>query len=123
MQKIRLSMAWGRSCRATMEIIEQGDAMKDLDITQNINIIESLKSEMLYKVADVFQIHSEDGAHLDKDKNIADLIILLYLLASKMGYSYEAIDKMVLSRLLSGIVSDEGMWRSDLSALKQHLEQ
>lgn len=100
-----------------------GDGMKNLEITQNINIIESLKSELLYKVADIFQNQSEDGSHLAKDLPIADLMILLYLLASKMGYSYDSMDAQLQSRLTAAIVSEQSAWQGDLSALKEHLSR
>lgn len=95
----------------------------DLDVTKNINIIESLKSNALYKMADLFRYQDAEGQVMDKSGTVADLMILLYLLAEKMGYSYSVTDKNIINRLTAGIKSEEGEWREDLKLLLRHMEK
>lgn len=92
--------------------------MEDLFITKRINTIESLKSEALYKMADIFRYGGDDSKH----SAIADLIVILYILADKMGYSYQKTDDCVINGIKTRIKAGESEWHEELSILLRHFE-
>lgn len=97
----------------------------EFDITKKIQMIEKLKSSLLGQIADLYACMSEeeqiDASYLDI---LADIMTLTYLLANKLGASYEALDIKVLNKLKIALLNDKEHlteWHRELSELSNHL--
>ncbi|WP_461207324.1 MazG-like family protein [Clostridium sp. DL1XJH146] len=82
---------------------------EDFNIISNIRLVEHIKSQILYVVADLFNLLSK-GSHIAKDSLatcIAGAIILFYILGEKLGYSYIKIDEEIKKSLQLGIDEED----------------
>ncbi len=74
---------------------------EELNIMGNIKLIENYKNYLLSSVADIFMTMSK-GSRMDTleaQEEISEIILLSYLLGSKLGIDYSSIDETVLKRL------------------------
>lgn len=98
---------------------------KELDITKNINIIESLKCELLSDLAQLYagmhDPHSNEA--LEKDDILANMIMITYILAKRLGIPYHYLDMKILSKLRLGIIENNNEWYLDLATLSKHIEK
>lgn len=98
---------------------------KELDIAKNIHIIESLKCELLSDLAQLytgmFDSHSNEA--FEKDDIIANMIMVSYILAKRLGISYHSLDMKILNKLRLGTMEDDRQWYSDLISLSKHIEK
>lgn len=99
----------------------------DIDITKTIRIIESLKCQLLTDVAQLYSNMADNKCTI-KDDNadvLADIIIITYLLAKKIGISYDAVDIKLLNKVKLGIIegSDIEYWVRDLTKLSRHIDR
>lgn len=99
---------------------------KELDITRNINIIESLKCELLSDLAQLytgmFDPHSNEA--LEKDDILANMVMITYILAKKLGIPYHALDMKILNKLRLGIIENSNdQWYGELLSLSKHIEK
>ncbi|PRR80334.1 MazG-like family protein [Clostridium liquoris] len=97
------------------------------NIMRNIQVIEELKAELLCIIGDFFKLLTRgsniaQGAILDC---ISGAIIVLYILAERLGYSYTAVDENIKKKLKMGIVEDDEIEKEgkDLSRLYAHLKE
>ena len=96
-----------------------------VDITKTIRIIEGLKSELLTNVAQLYG-NMADGRAIEKDENLnvlADMVTIIYLLAWKMGISYEEVDKKLLDKIDLNILKEkDDDWVKQLITLSDYFE-
>jgi len=71
-----------------------------IDIAANVKQIEGLKSKILVEIANIFRIMSESSAENGElDGKFAEIIMNSYLLAAKLGFSYDDVHEKILSKL------------------------
>lgn len=99
---------------------------KGSDITKNIKIIEWMKTEILMSVSDLFNLLFKGVKPLDEtlQDTLANIIMITYLLAKRMGISFKEIDYKVREKIRIGIEEDHSVerWYGDLSNLKKHMD-
>ncbi|KOA20292.1 MazG-like family protein [Clostridium homopropionicum DSM 5847] len=98
----------------------------DFNIMSNIKIIENLKADLLCIVGDLFKLLAKgsnvaQGALLEC---ISGAIILLYLLAERLGYSHLEVDEEMKRKLKLGIIEEDIVEKEnkDLSRLYNHIK-
>lgn len=101
-----------------------GDGM---DITRNIRLIEWLKSELLSGVATLYQLlfkGSKNGHEAITDA-VANIILVCYLLARRLGITFAAVDLKVRDKIKLGITDEHEIekWYGDLSELSAYLNR
>ena len=67
---------------------------RDIDITRNIKIIEWLKSELITDVANLFKVlvnGMKEEVHDSISEILSNIILISYLLGTRLGISYNAI--------------------------------
>ena len=99
--------------------------MKDnVDIGRNIKIIEFLKCELLNSVSAVFEAiykGSREGQQMIIE-GLANIILVTYSLARRLGIEYSSIDKVQKKARLHMLEEHHlEKWYGDLSILYQHL--
>lgn len=98
---------------------------KELDITKNIHIIESLKCELLSDLSQLytgmFDPNSEEA--FEKDDILANMIMISYILAKRLGIPYHNLDMRILNKLRLGTMENNKQWYGDLISLTKHIEK
>ncbi|MFA9397472.1 MAG: MazG-like family protein [Clostridiaceae bacterium] len=99
----------------------------DFNIMSNIKVIEGLKADLICVIGQLFKLMTK-GANVAKDdilNSISGAISLLYILADRMGYSYEAVDEEIKRKLKEGIIEQDEIevQGKDLSKLYNHLRE
>lgn len=98
---------------------------KELDITKNINIIESLKCELLSDLAQLYtgMFDPNSTEALEKDDILANMIMITYILSKRLGIPYHMLDLKILNKLRLGIIEGNDEWYGDLVSLSKHIEK
>jgi len=99
----------------------------EFNIMSNIKIIEQLKAELLCIIGDFFKLLTK-GSNVAHDAIldcISGAIIILYILAERLGYSFTAVDESVKKKLKVGIIEEDGVEKQgkDLSRLYNHIKE
>jgi len=100
---------------------------EEFNIMSNIKIIEGLKAELVCILGDFFKLLSK-GSNIAQDAIldcISGAIIILYILAEKLGYSHLAIDETMKKKLKVGIVEGDPLEKNgkELSKLYDHIRE
>lgn len=101
----------------------------NIDITKNIQMIESLKNRLLVNITELFLVMSGELNETNDENSspadiFADLIISSYLLADKIGYSFDLIDvKMLRKMKLTLLNEQESKYSEQLLKLSRHLDK
>lgn len=100
---------------------------EEFNIMSNIKTIEGLKAELVCIIGDFFKLLSK-GSNIAQDAIldcISGAIIILYILAEKLGYSHLAIDETMKKKLKVGIVEGDTLEKNgkELSKLYNHLRE
>ncbi|GAA0771321.1 MazG-like family protein [Clostridium subterminale] len=100
---------------------------EEFNIMSNIKVIEGLKAELVCIVGDFFKLLSK-GSNIAQDAIldcISGAIIILYILAEKLGYSHLAIDETMKKKLKVGIVEGDPLEKNgkELSKLYDHIRE
>lgn len=99
---------------------------KGSEITRNIKIIEWMKTEILMSVSDLFNLLVKGVKPLDEaiQDTLANIIMITYLLAKRLGISFRDVDYKVKEKIKIGIDEDHSVerWYGDLSNLKKHMD-
>ena len=98
---------------------------EEFNIMSNIKVIEGLKAELLCIIADFFKLLSR-GSNVAQNAIIdciSGAMIILYILADKLGYSHLAVDESMKKKLKIGIVEGDQLEKNgkELSKLYEHL--
>jgi hypothetical protein len=99
----------------------------EFNIMSNIKIIEQLKAELLCIIGDFFKLLTK-GSNVAHDAIldcISGAIIVLYILAERLGYSFTAVDESIKKKLKLGIVEEDSIEKQgkDLSRLYTHIKE
>ena len=98
---------------------------RNTDITKNMKLIEWMKNELLMSVSELFNVfkgvRSADEGLQDI---LANIIMITYLLAKRLGISFNEIDYKIKEKTSLGIKEDHSIekWYGDLTNLKNHIE-
>lgn len=100
---------------------------EDFNIMSNVKIVEDLKAELLCIIGDFFKLLTK-GSNVAQDALldcISGAIIILYVLAERLGYSYISVDDNIKKKLKLGIIEEDGIEKDgkDLSKLYTHLKE
>ncbi|VYU66096.1 MazG-like family protein [Clostridium tertium] len=99
----------------------------DLNIMANIKMIEKLKANLLCIIGEFYHLLTK-GSNVAQDailNCISGAVIILYVLAQKLGYSCKDVDDDIKNKLQVGIAEGheyENDGRS-LSKLQLHLKE
>ena len=99
----------------------------DFNIMGDIKVIEELKANILCFLGDLFMLLTK-GSNVAKDSIVncvSSLIILLYVLADKLGYSAIEVDENMKKSLKVGIVEEDSLEKNggNLTKLFNHLKE
>ena len=96
------------------------------DITRNVKIIEWMKNEILISVSDLFNVLFKGVKSVDETLQdiLANIIMITYLLAKRLGISFNEIDYKIKEKIKIGIEQNHSVenWYGDFSNLKKHME-
>lgn len=99
---------------------------EDLNIMASISFIENLKADLISVIGDLFKLLAKgsniaQGAILEC---ISGAIIILYLLANRLGYNPYKVDECIRGKLKDGIMEQDIIEKDgkDLSKLLRHME-
>lgn len=97
----------------------------EFNIMSNIKVIEGLKAELLCIIGDFFKLLSR-GSNVAQNAIIdciSGAMIILYILAEKLGYSHLAVDESMKRKLKIGITEGDQLEKNgkELSKLYEHL--
>ncbi|MFI3231526.1 MAG: MazG-like family protein [bacterium] len=97
------------------------NSQNKLDITKNIKMIEILKGQILEGVSDLHNSFiQQDNSTSDKVEIFADLIILIYILARRIGVSPETLLVKINNKLKVGVLQDEDVFIDDIKELLKY---
>ena len=99
---------------------------RNSDVTKNVKIIEWMKKELILSVGDVFDLIFKGVKPLDESlqDTLANIIMITYLLAKRLGISFSEIDYKIKEKIRIGIDQNHSVesWYGDFSNLKKHME-
>ena len=99
---------------------------RNSDVTKNVKIIEWMKKELILSVGDVFDLIFKGVKPLDEalQDTLANIIMITYLLAKRLGISFSEIDYKIKEKIKMGINQNHSVesWYGDFSNLKKHIE-
>ena len=99
---------------------------RNSDVTKNVKIIEWMKKELILSVGDVFDLIFKGVKPLDEalQDTLANIIMITYLLAKRLGISFSEIDYKIKEKIRIGIDKNHSVesWYGDFSNLKKHME-
>ena len=99
---------------------------RNSDVTKNVKIIDWMKKELILSVGDVFDLIFKGVKPLDEalQDTLANIIMITYLLAKRLGISFSEIDYKIKEKIRIGIDQNHSVesWYGDFSNLKKHME-
>ena len=99
---------------------------RNSDVTKNVKIIEWMKKELILSVGDVFDLIFKGVKPLDEalQDTLANIIMITYLLAKRLGISFSEIDYKIKEKIRIGIDQNHSVesWYGNFSNLKKHME-
>ncbi len=99
---------------------------RNSDVTKNVKIIEWMKKELILSLGDVFDLIFKGVKPLDEalQDTLANIIMITYLLAKRLGISFSEIDYKIKEKIRIGIDQNHSVesWYGDFSNLKKHME-
>ncbi len=104
-----------------------GDKTNKVEIARNMRLIEWLKCEMLSGVTSLYKLmhRGNRGCHETLSGVLANIVLLAYLIARRLGMNYAVIDLKIQNKIKLGInegheVEDR---YGDLSELADYLNR
>ncbi len=95
---------------------------EDFDVTQNIKLVEMLKSRLLTATADLYANLAEDEPNVvERGEILSNMIIITYMLSNRLGLSYSSIDIKAVKKLRLEILEENQYMHDDMSSLLRHL--
>lgn len=99
---------------------------KEIDITRNIRIIDWLKGELLTDIANLFKLLAsgiKEEVHETISETLANIILIAYLLARRLGLSYNSVEMKIENKIKLGLLEEHDVekYYGDLSELAKHL--
>lgn len=98
---------------------------RELNVMANIRIIESLKAQLLCVIGNLFTLLTK-GSNVAQNAiidSISGAIIILYVLAEKLGYSFSEVDSTIKDKLQLGIKAEDEVEKQgkSLTKLKEYI--
>lgn len=98
-----------------------------LSIMSDIRIIEDLKAQLLCVIGEFFRLLTK-GSNVAQEAIldcISGAIIILYVLAERLGYSHSSVDENMKKKLKVGIIEEDLVEKDgkNLSRLFNHLKE
>lgn len=100
---------------------------EELNIMSNIKVIEELKANLICIIGEFFTLLTR-GSNVAQNailNSISGAILILYVLAQKLGYSCDEVDDDMRKKIRLGI-SEEHEYEKDgrsLSKLQNHIKK
>ena len=100
---------------------------EEFNLMANIKMIEELKANLLCLIGDLYTLLTR-GTNIARDSIlncISGAILILYVLAQKLGYSCDEVDDDMSKKLKIGITEEHEYEREgkNLSKLQNHIKQ
>jgi DNA-binding MarR family transcriptional regulator len=96
----------------------------EFNIMSSVKIIEQYKARLISIIGELFTLLTR-GSNVAQDAIldcISNAIIILYILAERLGYSHTAVDESMKKNLREGL-SEEDKHNNDLRRLYTHLKE
>lgn len=102
----------------------QGVPPGEVDIARSLRIIEWLKTELLENTCILFKAMLQGSEEMMLDA-LAGIVISVYVLARRLGFSFLRLEKKITSKIQLSIAEDHEVekWYRDLSTLSDYLSQ
>lgn len=93
----------------------------------DIRIIEDLKAQLLCVIGEFYRLLTK-GSNVAQEAIldcISGAIIILYILADRLGYSYSAVDENMQKKIKVGIIEEDEVEKQgyNLSRLSKHINE
>ena len=93
----------------------------------DIKVIDDLKAQLLCIIGDFFKLLTR-GSNVAQESIldcISGAVIILYILADRLGYSYSTVDDNMQKKLKLGIIENDLVEKQakNLSRLNNHLKE
>lgn len=97
---------------------------KESEILRKMRLIEWLKAELITHVGQLYQAMAKNSEH-GISEGLATIVAACYILARRLGISFEALDKAILKKVEQNIKTEHEVekWFGDFSEYQQHLRQ
>lgn len=100
---------------------------EDFNIMSDIRIIEDLKAQLLCVIGEFYRLLTK-GSNVAQEAIldcISGAIIILYILADRLGYSYSAVDENMQKKIKVGIIEEDEVEKQghNLSRLSKHINE
>jgi hypothetical protein len=100
---------------------------EDFNIMSDIRIIENLKSQLLCEISEFFKLLTR-GSNVAQEailECISGAVIILYILAERLGYSHKEVDENMKKKLKVGIIEEDTIEKQgkNLSSLYNHIKE
>lgn len=99
----------------------------EFNIMGNIKIIEGLKADLLCVIGEFFKLLTKGSNVAQKAilNCISGAIIILYVIADRLGYPFLAVDEEIKTKLKLGIIEEDEIEKDgkDLSRLYNHIKK
>jgi len=82
---------------------------KRVNVMANIKIIEGLKAQLLCIIGEFFKLLTK-GSNIAQNsilESLSSAIIVLYVLAERLGYSFKEVDDTIREKLIMGIKAED----------------
>lgn len=98
---------------------------KEVNVMANIKIIDGLKAQLLCIIGEFFKLLTR-GSNIAQNsilECLSSAIIVLYVLAERLGYSFKEVDDTIKEKLQNGIKSEDEIEKEgkSLSKLKNYI--
>ena len=98
---------------------------KEINVMANIKIIEGLKAQLLCIIGEFFKLLTK-GSNITQNsilECLSSAIIVLYVLAERLGYTFKEIDNTIKEKLQVGIKAEDEVEKEgkSLSQLKNYI--
>lgn len=97
---------------------------RGVQFAKSVKVIEWLKTEILDQIANLFRgiLHANQHMMID---SLSGLIISVYVMARRMGFSFRELDQAVIQKLREHVHEGHQLeqWYSDLSSLEEYLNK
>jgi hypothetical protein len=98
---------------------------KEINVMANIKIIEGLKAQLLCIIGEFFKLLTK-GSNITQNsilECLSSAIIILYVLAERLGYTFKEIDNTIKEKLQVGIKAEDEIEKEgkSLSQLKNYI--
>lgn len=90
----------------------------DIDITQNIKLVEKLKSELLASVSELYSQMLLSVDNNTRAETFADIIIFSYILADKLGINNNLVSSKAINKLKLNIVNKNILYTQSVNLLR-----